>query len=177
MNNLSDDMYISIFSFLTADSMKNILQVNSNLRKISNTQYIWNKVYKNTIPDKFINYGHNDFRNLLHQHLKILKHTEWFKRQLFLQFVFEKVDIDENENTSISELTSKFQKYSNNKFNSLPNTHYWDNLEDGHKEKIDKMLFLSNTIHCINTEYNGKYVHWEFPRGINKVVKNIVLKD
>ena len=158
MNDFSDDVYVSIFKFLTADSMKNILQVNSNFRKISNTQYIWNRVYKNTIPDKFINYGHSDFRTLLHQHLQILKHTEWFKRRLFLQFIFEKVGFAEDKSTSILEITNEFQKYSNNKYYSIPNTYYWDNLEDGHREKIDKMLFLSKRIHCINTEYNGKYI-------------------
>lgn len=176
MNYLSDDMYVSIFSFLTADSMKNILQVNSNFRKLSNTQFVWNKVYKNTIPEKFINYGHSDFRNLLHQHLQILKHTEWFKRQLFLQFVFENVEINENQKTSITELTSEFQKYSNNKFHSLPNTYYWDNLEDGHKEKINKISTLSKNIKCINIEH-GKYVHWGFSKCSDNVINNLMLKN
>ena len=156
--------------------MKSTLLVNTSFRNTANTQYIWNKVYKNTIPDKFIDYGHSDFRNLLYQHLQILKHTEWFKRQLFLKFIFEKVDIDENNSTSISELTTQFQKYSNNKFCSIPNTYYWDNLEDGHSEKIKKMTLLSKNSKYINTMYNGKYVHWEFPQ-TNNIIHNLMLKN
>lgn len=176
MNEFPEDIHENIFQFLTADSMKNTLLVNTRFRNIADTQYIWNKVYKNTIPEKFIDYGHSDFRNLLHQHLRVLKHTEWFKRQLFLKFVFEKVVIDENAYTRVSELTTQFQKYSNNKFCSIPNTYYWDNLEDGHNEKVSKMILLSKSSEYIDTRYNGKYIHWVFPK-TDEIIHNLMLKD
>lgn len=176
MNAIPQELYFAIFKFFTASTVKNTMLVNKEFKHVCQSKFIWEKVYNNTIPRKFVNYNEDDFRLLLKRHLLILYHTEWFKRQLFLNFVYERVNVKDNNKVAPSELNAEFCKYSNHQYNSIPSTWYWDSLEnEQHQHKSTKFMGLAQASEFIKYEYNGSYIHWEFPTQDEFMIENLEL--
>ena len=169
MEILPSELYVNIFRFFTANTMKSALLVNKEFKSICFTKYIWYNVYKNTIPSKFITYEKDDFRTMLKYHLSLLHHTEWFKRQMFLDFVYNKLYLDSQSSITQEQLIKAFQKYSNNQFNQIPRTWYWDSLDGKHEHKAQKLLLMASTTKYVNSE-NDKYIHWNFPYNEDGVI-------
>ena len=166
---LPNELYFEIFKFFTADTMKCALLVNKEFKSVCCTKYIWYNVYKNTIPSKFITYEKDDFRTMLKHHLSLLHHTEWFKRQRFLDFVYNKLCLDSQSSITQKQLVEAFQKYSNNQFNQIPRTWYWDSLDGKNEHKAQKLLFMASNSKYVNSE-NNKYIHWNFPYDENGII-------
>ena len=163
MYSLPEDVLISIFKNFTASTLKSAMLVNKTFKNTSQYKITWNAVYENTIPSKFITYNNKNFRELLKQHLSILRHTEWFKRQLFLNFAFECIEYDENSTITLASLIDAFKEYSKGKFDSIPKSWYWESLSGKHQHKTDKLMKIAHSSEYVNYEYNGSYIHWNFP--------------
>ena len=164
-DNIPNEIYLQIFKWFTADTLQNALSINKTFNDIVDSNYIWKKVYNNTIPNKFINWGSDDFKLLLKANLAILKHTSWFKRQMFIRFLYDNIIANEfAKPIKCQLLIDSFMKYSNGKFSTLPTSWYWNNLEEcDNKNIINKMLTIAQSCDCILSEYNGKYINWNFP--------------
>ena len=170
MNDLPDDTILNIFKHFTADSMNSILHVNIRFQSVANTSDIWKHVYKNTIPHRFIDTGIDDHKFLLQTQLSVLKSTDWFKRKLFLRFITEKIYVDITKTVTMNELYNSFTLYSNGKFNSFPQSWYWDFIENAYVEHIH---ILSNVIEYINI-IDG-CVNFSFPQSSHSENDNTTL--
>lgn len=176
MNTLPHELFYVIFKNVTAETLQSLLCVNHSFRNVANTNYIWNKVYTNTIPDKFINWNKNDFRSLLKQHLSILRHTQWFKRQLFLQFINDMIIPNPFSQMKRKTLVDAFFHYSNEKFDTLPSSWYWEKIEDEHLDKSNKLVLLSNASNQVKIAH-GSYIHWDFPINDQAIIEGFQLKN
>lgn len=169
MQNIPDELYYNIVKFFTADSLQNGFQVSHKWLYLLDIEYVWNKVYHNTIPSKFINYGNQNYKILLKGHLSLLKHSQWFQRQAFIEFMHNNIHIDTTKYTTMNELKYKFQYYSKGKFKTVPNGWYWDSLEHKSREVKQNFKNMSKSCKYVLCEYDGKYVHWNFPRDNDKI--------
>ena len=179
MEHIPEELYYNIFKFFTADTLRNCLLVSKRFGMCLDNTFVWDKVYHNTIPSKFVNYGDLNYKTLLKTHLSLLRHTEWFKRKMFIEFMYNCIYIDTNDTNrslSLCKLKYEFEKYSKGKFTTMPNGWYWDSLEDSEQCVRDKFMDMCEVCDYIICEYDGKYIHWNFPRDI-EYIQGIQLKN
>ena len=172
---VSDDIVERIFFFFSANTLNNAILVNKNLKCISDNNFIWERVYNNTIPAKFISDEKKlnmDFKLLLNNHLAALKRTEWFKRQLFMLFIYEHMEVNYSSTTTTRDITTAFVTYSKNIFSTIPTSIYMEPLcTTEHQHKKRKYELLSSITHCINV--SNSYLHWSFPHDKNERIMNV----
>ena len=173
MNTIPTDIYFNIFKHFGAETLGNAMLVSSEFNQVCTDKYIWNKAYHNTIPEKFINYGEDDFRLLLRKHLSILKHTEWFKRRLFMNFVYLKVRLNPASQVTAKEFREAFFVFSDGKFDSLPHNWYWECLDNESPDKANKLVEIAKQNEYVKHQYNGNYIHWDFPRDDDTIIKGL----
>lgn len=176
METLPNEIYYTLFGFFSANTFQNAMLVNKQFNEFTCDQSIWKCVYKNTIPSKFISWGKSDFRQLLKENLSILKHTRWFQRQMFLEFVNMKITPNPFAMIDTQVLTNEFYKYSNGKFDTLPSGWYWEPLTNMEPNQREKLIKLAKSSECVKLVNDNLYLNWDFPKD-DKIIHGFQINE